>query len=84
METRGLFIQRLRNFRNIRDLQKLFYPKSNGLMADGATSTSLGLVGHQTQSHTQTHLAAQAAVIGNVNPMQGFNHESSGVCKHQC
>jgi len=60
--TSGLFIERLRNFQKIRDLQKIFTreQQNHGSKAESGISTSLEFLVHQKQ--TYAHLAAQAAM----------------------
>jgi hypothetical protein len=58
--TSGLFVQKLRDFREIRDLEKTLDIKSGGSTANNISSISLGsLLSQQT---THAHLAAQAAM----------------------
>ena len=60
METSGLFIQRLCNFRKIRDLEKFFNQKDYRAPTDDANPSTLGSLVHQKQTHT--HLATKAAM----------------------
>ena len=54
VETSGLFIQRLRDFRKIRDLQESTDFKKNRSTADNGLCTSLGsLVSEQKQTHAR-------------------------------